>query len=132
MCPIKIFVYFVIHIITVSSSFTLAAEVAGSAASEAALRTSDDTGASDDLVSRVLGVPGVWWPAAQVTSHLTHTRCPLSACDLNLLQILGNTWSLLAAGISSAVVGASFIPQIMPQIRRMDQVVFRNQNGQNS
>ena len=42
-------------------------------------------------------------------------------CDLNPLQILGNTWSLLAAGISSAVVGASFIPQI----KRMDQVVVK-------
>ena len=69
MCPIKIFVYFVIHIITVPASFTLAAEVAGTAASEAAPRTSDDTAASSDLLSRVIGVPGVWWPAAQVTSH---------------------------------------------------------------
>jgi len=108
MCPIKIFVYFVIHIITVSSSFTLAAEVAGTAASEAAPRTSDDTGASGDLLSRVIGVPGVWWPAA---------------------QILGNTWSLLAAGISSAVVGASFLPRIMPQTRRMDQASERIYRG---
>lgn len=69
MCPIKIFVCVVIHIITVSSSLTHAAEAAGSPVSEAAPRprSADDPGASDDLLSRVLGVPGVWWPAAQVT-----------------------------------------------------------------
>ena len=112
MCPIKIFVCFVLHIITVSS-------LEHAAESEAAPRFSDDTAASDDLLSRVLGVPGVWWPAAQVTSDL----CPLSNLRyLNLPQILGNTWSLLAAGISSAVVGASFLPQI----KRMDQVQWSN------
>lgn len=67
MCPIKIFVCFVLHIITVSS-------LEHAAESEAAPRSSDHTAASDDLLSRVLGVPGVWWPAAQVTSDL----CPLS------------------------------------------------------
>ena len=57
-----------------------------------------ETGGVAGLLSRVLGLPGVWWP---------HTH------------IFANGWSLLAAGISSAVVGASFLPQT-PQTRRSD------------
>ena len=79
---------------------------------------------------------GLWWPplpcprrarglvASSSGDHYqtSSTRCPLSnLCDLNHLQILGNTWSLLAAGISSAVVGASFLPQI----KRMDQALIK-------
>ena len=69
---------------------------------EAIVRASDDH--SDSLVSRVLGVPSVWWPV----SHL-----------------VTNTWSLVAAGLSSAVVGAS----LLPQIRRMDKVSERIYRG---
>ena len=72
------------------------------------VRANDDTN-DEDLVSRVLGLPGVWWPA----SHL-----------------VTNAWSLLAAGLSSAVLGASFLPlPPLPQIRRLDQVSERIYRG---
>ena len=58
----------------------------------------------NDLLSRVVGVPGVWWPASHVVS---------------------SAWSLLAAGLSSALVGASFLPQL----RRSDQVSERIYRG---
>ena len=58
----------------------------------------------NDLLARVVGVPGVWWPV----SHL-----------------VSSAWSLLAAGLSSAVVGASFLPQL----RRSDQVSERIYRG---
>ena len=79
MFPARMVACLVLCVITSSSA---AVEVTGSAGaasdwsepvipasdwSEAAPRTSDDSGDSDDLVSRVLGVPGVWWPATQVT-----------------------------------------------------------------
>ena len=57
------------------------------------------------LVARVLGLPGVWWP---------HTH------------IFANGWSALAAGLSSALVGASLLPgNRRSQPSRATERVFR-------
>jgi len=64
-------------------------------------RASDE---NDNLLSRVVGVPGVWWPVTQIVT---------------------NAWSLFAAGISATVVGAS----LLPQLRRSDQVSERIYRG---
>ena len=57
------------------------------------------------LLARVFGLPGVWWP---------HTH------------IFANGWSALAAGLSSAVVGASLLPgNRRSQPSRATERVFR-------
>ena len=59
----------------------------------------------EGLLSRVFGLPGVWWP---------HTH------------IFANGWSALAAGLSSAVVGASLLPgNRRSQPSRATERVFR-------
>ena len=57
------------------------------------------------LLSRVFGLPGVWWPHP---------------------HIFANGWSALAAGLSSAVVGASLLPgNRRSQPSRATERVFR-------
>ena len=48
-------------------------------------------GGEAGLVSRVLGLPGVWWGARETVS---------------------SAWGLVAAGLSSVLVGASVLPQL--------------------
>ena len=49
----------------------------------------EETDEEGDLLSRVFGLPGVWWD---------HTH------------IFANAWSAVAAGLSSAVLGAALLP----------------------
>ena len=56
---------------------------------QAGLLPRDEAG-EEDLISRLLGLPGVWWP---------HNH------------ILTSGWSLLAAGLSSVLLGSSLLPQ---------------------
>ena len=66
---------------------------------------SEGAGGEEGFLSRVLGLPGVWWP---------HTH------------IFSNAWSLLAAGLSSAVVGASFLPKLRrSDVDQATERVFR-------
>lgn len=87
-----------IFVTVIVTLLTLQSHVSGN--NDEVVRTHDEA----DLLSRVVGVPGVWWPA----SHL-----------------VSSAWSLLAAGLSTAVVGASFLPQL----RRSDQVSERIYRG---
>ena len=87
------------HVIGISTDSVQAGNQNGN--NDGVVRTHE---ADADLLSRVVGVPGVWWPA----SHL-----------------VSSAWSLLAAGLSTAVVGASFLPQL----RRSDQVSERIYRG---
>ena len=63
-----------------------------SSSSEASARTEAAAeGGEAGLVSRVLGLPGVWWGARETVS---------------------SAWGLVAAGLSSVLVGASVLPQL--------------------
>ena len=63
-----------------------------SSSSETSARTEAAAeGGEAGLVSRVLGLPGVWWGARETVS---------------------SAWGLVAAGLSSVLVGASVLPQL--------------------